>query len=68
MATIRQTITRSRFGWYCRTTHGIGIVGEVPLFAWTRRGIERKAARLAHRLADADERNASVIIKTYGGR
>lgn len=46
---LRAQIHKSRFGYYAHITDGPSIVGEVPAFAFTRRGIERKLARFARR-------------------
>jgi hypothetical protein len=51
--TIRHHVIKTRYGWHAATIHGIGIL-ERGLFAWTRRGIERKTDRLARRLRAQD--------------
>jgi len=61
-----QRIVKSNLGWYCHTTHGIAHVGEVPLFSFTHKGIERKARRLARRLKRQDLRHLTAEEIHYG--
>lgn len=61
---IEQRIVQvGRHRWACHTTHGIFTIGEVPLMAWTRDRVERKAARQARKLREQDERNAQAITR-----
>lgn len=73
---IKQRFVKSRFGWYVHTTHNCFIREGTP-FAFTRAGIERKAARIVRALARSgqaqtfehlyDERGRPPIMRADGG-
>lgn len=60
---IESKIVKTRFGYHATTTHGPAHVGVTGLFSFTRRGIDRKVARLHRYLRKHDEAydNARIV-------
>lgn len=60
---IKQRIVKLRHGWACRTTHGTAKIDGV--YAWTERGIRRKANKLRRQLQLQDERDQHATVVEY---
>lgn len=59
-------VKADRVGWYCHTTQGMFHVGEFPLHAWTRKGIQRKARRLKRRLERREHAPQFSVVTNEG--